>query len=70
MARASQSCKLQNMQKCDEFTRYSDQIEKEQRSWVTLAEKMTSEFETLKAENKELYKQARQMGLISASGKT
>ena len=31
---------------------------------------MTAEFETLKAENKELYKQARQMGLISASGKT
>lgn len=53
----------------EEFGRSAEQIQREQQSWVQLAERMTGEYETLKAENKELLRQAKQMGLISASGR-
>lgn len=51
----------------EEFGRWTDQIEEEQKGWVNIAERLTSEYEVLKAENKDLLKQARQMGLISAA---
>ena len=50
----------------EEFGRTTEVIEKEQQGWVRLAEKMTTEFDALKSENRELLKQAKQMGLISS----
>ena len=38
----------------EEFGRSSEAIEVEQQKWVVLAERMTGEYETLKAENKDL----------------
>ena len=52
----------------EEFGRSSEAIEVEQQKWVVLAEKMTGEYETMKAENKELIKQAKAMGLITKNG--
>lgn len=66
LARATRSLKLQNVQMGEEFGRMSEQIETEQQNWVRLSEKMTSEFDSLKGENRELVRQAKQMGLISA----